>query len=83
MRKRNKNNKTDAVASVLFIILELLGTMRLPLMREVDFAKQKTEGEKMISLPQSACSADSPLVRGGHYARSIFLVWWVGYIDAL
>ncbi len=33
-------------------------------MREVNFAKQKTEGEKCIS-PQPACLADSPLVRGG------------------
>ena len=40
-------------------------TKSLPLVREVDFAKQKTEGENIsISLPQSACSADSPLDEG-------------------
>ncbi len=38
----------------------------LPLMREVDFAKQKTEGEKTVLSPSHvAILHDSPLVRGG------------------
>ena len=40
----------------------------LPLMREVAFAKQMTEGEKLLKKhlsPSRAQALDSPLVRGG------------------